>query len=88
MDKLSSKSRNKLPASSFGMPGERKYPMPDASHARNAKARASEMEHKGRISGGAKEAIDRKADRKLGGAGMAHTNVRNQKSHMDKMRGC
>ncbi len=40
MAKLSAASRKKLPASSFGMPGQRKYPMPDKSHARNAEARA------------------------------------------------
>ena len=34
--KLPTKTRNKLPASKFGMPGERKYPMPDRSHTANA----------------------------------------------------
>jgi hypothetical protein len=79
--KLPAKTRNKLPASKFGMPGERKYPMPDRSHAANAKARASEMEHKGRISESTKESIDRKADAILG-----HKNVRNEKSHHEKMK--
>ncbi len=37
MSKLNAASRNKLPSSSFGEPGERKYPMPDDSHARAAK---------------------------------------------------
>lgn len=31
MTELSNKSRNKLPKSDFGIPGERKYPMPDKS---------------------------------------------------------
>ena len=66
MAKLTSKARAKLPASSFGEPGPRKYPMPDASHAANAKARASEAEHKGRISASEKAKIDAKADRMLG----------------------
>jgi hypothetical protein len=66
MADLTTKKRKSLPKSDFGMPGERKYPMPDKSHARNAKARASEMEHKGRISKATEEKIDRKADRKLG----------------------
>jgi hypothetical protein len=48
------------------MPGERKYPMPDKSHARNAKARASEMANKGKISESTKAKIDAKADRVLG----------------------
>lgn len=62
MADLTSKRRNALPKSSFGLPGERKYPMPDASHARNAKARASEMYNKGRISSSEKSRIDSKAD--------------------------
>lgn len=66
MAALSTKRREKLPKADFGMPGERKYPMPDKAHARNAKARASEMEHKGRISKGEERKIDAKADRKLG----------------------
>jgi hypothetical protein len=40
--------------------------MPDKSHARNAKARASEMFNRGRLSASAKAKIDAKADRKLG----------------------
>jgi hypothetical protein len=48
------------------MPGERKYPMPDKSHAANAKARASQQEHAGRLSKGEEEKIDAKADRVLG----------------------
>lgn len=63
MAKLTTKARDKMPASKFGEPKSRKYPMPDASHAANAKARASEMAHKGKISGAAEKSIDRKADR-------------------------
>jgi hypothetical protein len=66
MAELKAKARNKLPKSEFGMPGERKYPMPDKSHARNAKARASEMANKGKISESTKASIDRKADKVLG----------------------
>ena len=65
LTKLTAKSRNKLPKSDFGMPGERKYPMPDANHARAAKSRASEMENKGRISPSTKAKIDAKANRVL-----------------------
>jgi len=39
--------------------------MPDESHARNAKARASQQEKKGKLSGAQKAKIDRKADRIL-----------------------
>ena len=66
MADLSTKARKKLPGKDFGMPASRKYPMPDKSHARNAKARASEMENKGKISRSTEEKIDRKADRMLG----------------------
>lgn len=66
MAKLTAAKRNKIPKKEFGMPGERKYPMPDKSHARNAKARASEMEHKGKISKSTENKIDAKADRVLG----------------------
>ena len=66
MAKLSSASRSELPKSKFGDPGKRAYPMPDKSHAANAKARASEMENKGKLSAGEKAKIDAKADRVLG----------------------
>lgn len=64
---LTTRARKALPAKAFGLPKERKYPMPDKSHARNAKARASEMYNKGQLSGSQKSQIDRKADRKLRG---------------------
>ncbi len=65
MAKLTTKKRDKLPKSDFGLPGEKKYPMPDKNHAKNAKARASEMEHKGKLSSSAKAKIDAKANRIL-----------------------
>lgn len=65
MAKLHASTRNALPASEFGLPKERKYPMPDKSHAANAKARASEEERRGVISRQQEEQIDRKADRIL-----------------------
>ncbi len=64
MAKLSTKARDKLPAKDFAGP-DRSYPVEDASHARNAKARASEMANKGKISSAEKARIDAKADRKL-----------------------
>lgn len=66
MAKLTSKERNRLGSKEFGEPKERKYPMPDKSHARAAKSRASEMEHKGKLSREAERKIDSKADKKLG----------------------
>lgn len=41
MAKLTAKTRNALPAQEFAGP-DRSYPIPDASHARNALARASQ----------------------------------------------
>lgn len=66
MAKLTGEKRKELRSKEFGLPGSRKYPMEDKSHARNAKARASEMEHKGKISESTKAKIDAKANRKLG----------------------
>ena len=66
MSKLTTKRRKSLPKSSFGLPGSRGYPMPDRSHAANAKARASQMERAGKLSSSAKARIDAKADRILG----------------------
>jgi hypothetical protein len=40
--------------------------MPDKSHAANAKARASQMVKKGKLSESAKEKIDAKANKVLG----------------------
>ena len=65
MAELTEKKRDSLSKSQYGLPEERKYPMPDKSHARNAKARASQQEHKGTITAAEKAEIDRKADRVL-----------------------
>jgi hypothetical protein len=65
MATLSEKKRDKMPESKFGLPDEHKYPMPDKSHARNAKARASQQEKKGNLTSSEKAKIDRKADRIL-----------------------
>lgn len=63
---LKTKARNKLKKSTFGLPGERKYPMPDKSHAANAKARATQMVNKGKLSPASKSKIDAKANKILG----------------------
>lgn len=67
MAKLTSKARTAIPDSKFGLPDERKYPMPDRSHAANAKARASQQVKKGNITPAEKAKIDRKADKVLKG---------------------
>ena len=66
MAKLTSAKKQVEPKKEFGLPEERKYPMPDKSHARNAKARASQMEHRGKLSAADKKKIDAKANKILG----------------------
>jgi hypothetical protein len=65
MAKLTSKARNKLPKSDFALPGERKYPVNDKSHAANAKARAQQQYDKGNLSKAELGKIDAKANKKL-----------------------
>ena len=62
MAELTTKKRNALPGSTFGMPEAGKYPMPDRAHAANAKARASQMLKAGKLSAADKACIDAKAD--------------------------
>jgi hypothetical protein len=69
MGNLSTKARKKIPDSEFGLPGERKYPMPNKAHAANAKARATQMVEKGKLPSSSKAKIDAKANRILGEKG-------------------
>jgi hypothetical protein len=39
---LTTKDREKLSKKSFALPGQRKYPIPDKAHARNALARVAQ----------------------------------------------
>jgi len=57
------KARKKIPANKFGLPGERKYPITDKAHAINAKARATQMLKKGKLSKDEKAKIDAKANK-------------------------
>ncbi len=66
MAELSGKTRNALSDRAFGLPGSRKYPVPDRAHAANAKARATQMVKKGKLSPASKAKIDAKANRVLG----------------------
>ena len=67
MAKLKAATRKKIPSSEFGLPGSRKYPMPDRSHAANAKARATQMVSKGKLSPASAAKIRAKANRLLHG---------------------
>lgn len=62
MAKLTTKQRKTLPSKVYGLPKQKKYPMPDVSHARNAKARASQQIKKGNLTQAEKNKIDRKAN--------------------------
>ena len=65
MAKLTAKKRKGLKRSQFALEGSRKYPVHDCSHARNAKARASQQANKGNISASTKAKINAKANAKL-----------------------
>ena len=65
MAELKEKKRDSLKSSTFGLPEERKYPMPDKSHAANAKGRASQQVKKGNLTKAEEAKIDRKADKIL-----------------------
>lgn len=66
MSKLNAAARSRIPSTKFGLPGSRKYPMPDRSHAANAKARATQMVSRGKLSAGSAAKIRAKANRILG----------------------
>lgn len=62
MAKITTEKRKKLHEKDFAGPGE-SYPVPDASHAANAKARATQMNNEGKLSDSAKAKIDAKANK-------------------------
>ncbi len=70
MAKLTAKARKKIPSSKFALPGKNgkrgKYPVENASHARDALARESEMVAKGKLSPEQASKIKHKADAVLG----------------------
>lgn len=53
-------------SSEFGLPESRKYPVNDKSHAANAKARATQMVKKGKLSPASAAKIKAKANKVLG----------------------
>ena len=66
MATMTPKTRAKLAPETFGLPAQRKYPMPDASHAANAKARATQQVAAGNLTPAQRNAIDAKANKVLG----------------------
>ncbi len=65
MSVLKAATRNRMSKKTFGLPGERKYPMPDKEHAANAKARATQMVKRGKLSKSAAARIRAKANKVL-----------------------
>ncbi len=65
MSKLTAAARKKIPTSEFAGP-DRSYPVPDASHAANAKARATQQVAAGNLSPSTAAKIKAKANRVLG----------------------
>jgi hypothetical protein len=66
MTKLTTDKRKNIPKGEFGLPDEKKYPMPDKAHAVNAKARATQMVNKGKLSKSSEMMIKAKANKILG----------------------
>ena len=66
MTKLSGEKRGALPKEDFALPEERRFPIEDAAHARNAKARAARSKKAGNLSKADKKRVDAKADAVLG----------------------
>jgi len=64
MGTLTSRARNALPSNKFAGP-DRSYPVENASHAANAKARATQQLNAGHISQAEHDAIVSKANRVL-----------------------
>lgn len=66
MGHITTSARHHLSARTFGLPSKRKYPMPDRSHAANAKARATQQVKKGKLSAASAAKIKAKANKILG----------------------
>jgi hypothetical protein len=60
---ISEAMRKKLPKGDFGIPSKDAYPMPDKAHAVDAKARATQMVKKGKLSKSAEAKIGTKANK-------------------------
>ncbi|RFD18716.1 hypothetical protein DY926_15165 [Komagataeibacter melaceti] len=62
MATLTIRRRNTLPKSAFGLPGSRRFPLPDRAHAINAKARAAQQVKAGNLSKSSQAKINAKAN--------------------------
>ena len=66
MSKMTTEDREEIPKGKYALPEERKYPVEDKPHARNAKARAAQQEKAGNLSAADRKRVDAKADKVLG----------------------
>jgi hypothetical protein len=66
MAKLKASARNKLPASTFGLPKQRKYPMEDRVHQIKAEEFATKEQRAGKLSPAQASRIRANAKRLLG----------------------
>ena len=66
MGVLTTKQRKHLSKQQFALPAQKKYPINDATHAINAKARAKQQYHHGNLSKSQLEKVDAAANKVLG----------------------
>ena len=66
MAKLTTKDRKELPKKDFALPEDKRFPIDDKAHARNAKARSVQSVKAGNLSKADKKKVDAKADKVLG----------------------
>lgn len=66
MADLNQADKDRMKKSTFGLPESRKYPMPDAEHARLAEGFATRLEHEGKLSHTDAQRVRRKAHKVLG----------------------
>lgn len=62
---ITAAKRRALPKSKFGLPGSRRYPVDTKKRAANAKARATQMYRKGKLSASSRAKINAAANRTL-----------------------
>jgi hypothetical protein len=63
---MSAKRRKKLPASKFGLPGKKKFPLDTKGRAANAKARATQGVKAGTLSPSEAAQVKARANKVLG----------------------
>lgn len=69
MTVLTTKKRKSLPKTAFALPAQKAYPIMDKAHAINAKARATQMEAKGKLSHSATMKVMAAANKVIKGTG-------------------